>query len=507
MPLIRPALLAAFLPALASAGTVEEVRAEAEPLRAAYRADLAAFAARADAAGLSDLAAELRTDAAPPDPAVLTVTPPPRLAREPLPVADRSPEMVLRRAFRRRGERFADAAFLLAKKAATRGAEEPGAATVAFGLVYDALAADPDHAPSRRAVGRTLDGGAWMTPWERGMARKRFVDHPVFGWTPERHVERLEAGERLLDGRWVPAAREELVRSDFNTGWVCETEHYRVRTNVSLERGAEVARRLERFHTFFRAAFPGFGLDPAELRRRFGTTGRVPTYANAGGAGGKFNVWLYRERAEYLLALQARHPQIARSNGFYDSADRVAYFYENGPWADPVTVYHEGTHQLFYECTPRDRFVAEHAHHWAMEGIGCYMESFRDDGTTMTAGSPRYVRFVNARRRWVEFGFFVPLAEFDGRGRVRFQADPDLSKCYSQASGLTHFLMHAAGGVYRPAFTEHLSDLYHPLIRPAQVRSVERLTGVPWEELGERYKAYVADLQPPGTATVREPAP
>jgi len=492
--IVRSVLLAAtaLLATLtASAGEVEEARAAAAPLRQAYRAELTEFADRATALGLSEFAEELHRQAAPDDPMKLSVTPPPRAVPPELPIGDRSEEAVLRRAVRRSGEEHADKLFLVAKKVGTRGATEFGAAETAMSMVWDVLAADPNHAPARRALGQTRAGDAWLTPWEKVEARRGRVDHPVFGWTPKRHVDRLEAGERLLDGRWVEPEREALVRSNFASGWVCETEHYEVQTNVSLERGAEIARQLERFHTFFRATFPGFGLDPGDLRKRFSTVGRVPTYDNIGAADGKFHVHLYRTKAEYVLALQAQTPQIEVTNGYYDNRSRIASFYENGPGADPRTLFHEATHQLFYECTARDRMVGETGHYWAVEGIGCYMESFRDDGATMSAGSPRYARFVNARDVLLEEKFLVPLAEFDARGRQAFQTAPELFNCYSQASGLTHFFMHAGDGALRPALTVHLAELYHPAVRPNQIRPLDRLTGVPWTKLEELYRGYL----------------
>ncbi|MFH5805419.1 hypothetical protein [Alienimonas sp. DA493] len=495
MPSVRSVLLPAALLLIAAApvpgGTLEDVDAAVEPLREAYRSELTTLAARADAAGLAEFAAELRAQATPPDPLTLSVTPPPRSVRPALPPGDRSEETALRRDVRRTGTEYARELFQLAKRAGTRGAEEPGAANLAMGLVWEVLAADPDHPEARRALGQKRVGDDWLTPWEQVQARSGRVDHPTFGWVPKLHVERMEAGERLLDGRWVPADREALVRSNFAAGWEVETEHYRVHTNVSLERGVEIARQLERFHTFFRAVFPGFGLGPGDLRQRFVSVGRFPTYDHIGGKDGKYHVHLYRDKAEYVLALQKQVPQIAMTNGYYDHVARVGSFYENGPGADPRTVFHEATHQLFYECTPRFRLVGEDAHYWAVEGIGCYMESFRDDGVTMTAGSPRYVRFVNARARWIDQNFFVPLGEFDARGRVAFQTAPEIHKCYSQASGLTHFFLHAGGGALRPALTLHLEDLYNPAVRPEQVRSLDRLTGLSWDELGGHYKQYL----------------
>ena len=496
MSIVRPAPFAAALllwiaaPVFA-AGTVEEALAAVAPLREAYHAEVNGLADRAAAAGLADLAAELRAKTAPPDAYTFSVTPPPRTVRPELPSADRSDATVLRRAARRAGALYANAAFLLAKQVGTRGAEEPGAADVAMGLVWEILAADPDHAPARRALGQKRVGDAWLTPWEQGQIRVGRIEHPTFGWVPKIHVTKLEAGERLLDGRWVSVEREALVRSNIAAGWVCETEHYEVRTNVSLERGAEVARHLERFHTFFRAAFPGFGLTPDDLRQRFVSVGRFPMYQNIGSAGGKYHVHLYRDKAEYVLALQADTPHIALSNGYYDPRTRVASFFEKGENADPRALFHEATHQLFYESTPRDRYVGEEAHYWVTEGIGCYMESFRDDGVTMTSGSPRYQRFSDARARWIDQGFLVPLAEFASRGRVAFQTAPEVHGCYSQASGLTHFFMHAGAGTLRPALRIHLADLYDPTVPPERVRTLDRLCGLPWPALEEHYKEYL----------------
>ena len=487
-------LLAAAAPRPAAAAELDRVRAEAAELREARRAELTELADRADALALPDLAAELRTANEPPDPTAIAVTPPPRAVRPDLPAEAAGPARDLRRDVRRTGENVAEAAFQLARRAGTRASGETGAANVAFGLVRDALAADPDHAAARRALGQVRDGDRWVTPWEQGQARKRRVNHPVFGWIPEEHVDELEAGQRLLNGRWVSEEREALVRRDFSRGWVCETEHYRVRTNHSWEEGAATAAALERFHTFFRAVFPGFGLSERDLARRFATSGPVPAFRNVGSRGGRYEVHLFRTKDEYVAALRSKIPQIAITNGLYFTGDRVAYFYKVGPHASPRTVFHEATHQLFYECTPKDRMVCEDAHFWVMEGVGCYMESFRDDGVTMTAGDPGYVRFRNARTRLVRDDFLVPLDEFDSRGRERFQADPLLSRCYSQASGLTHFFMHAEGGALRSALAGHLRALYHPFVRPGQVLGLDRVTGRRWDVLEKQYAAYVATL-------------
>lgn len=497
MVLRTAVLAAACVSPAATAGTLDDVREQAATLRADHSLSLRSFAAEADELDLPEFAADLRRLVDPPVTRGLTYTPPPRAVRQPIPSTLPPSERALRTRVRRAGETYAAAVFKLARIAGGRGAGEPGAASVAFGLTREVLAADPDYGPARRVIGQVRDGDLWRTPWEREQARRRFVDHPDYGWVPQTHVEKLDAGERPLAGRWVSADREKLVREDIRNGWVCETEHYCVTTNHSLERGVATARQLERFQTMFRAIFPGFGLTDRELRKRFSGSGAIPS---DGPPGDKYEVTLFRGKGEYVLTLQRFIPQIAITNGLYLTDHRRAYFYADGPGYSPRTVFHEATHQLFYESSARRRLIAEDAHFWVMEGIGCYMESFNDDGLTMTVGDPRYERrqnrFMNAQVRFVRDRFHVPLAELDERGRPRFQAQPagEMRKIYSQISGVIHFLMHAESGALRPAFTAHLEALYQPLVRPGSVAGLDRFTGRPWDLLDRQYTAYIDTL-------------
>jgi len=81
-------------------------------------------------------------------------------------------------------------------------------------------------------------------------------------------------------------------------------------------------------------------------------------------------------------------------------------------------------------------------------------------------------------------------------GRHAFQHSSDISPNYSQASGLSHFFMHANGRDYRDAFIKQLAQLYS---FDARIRnnanSLEELTGISYTELDRQYKAYSAAMQ------------
>lgn len=80
-------------------------------------------------------------------------------------------------------------------------------------------------------------------------------------------------------------------------------------------------------------------------------------------------------------------------------------------------------------------------------------------------------------------------------GADEFQASTEISKYYSQASGVIHFFMHYKEGVYREALITHLSDIYSLNSRVRDTpRTMEELTGVSYNELDRQYLKYIADL-------------
>jgi hypothetical protein len=191
------------------------------------------------------------------------------------------------------------------------------------------------------------------------------------------------------------------------------------------------------------------------------------------------------------------------TNGVYLTGDRVAYFFYNPDQHEQDTLFHEATHQLFYENLRSKRTVALDANFWIVEGIACYMESYQAENGRYSVGDPHHIRIQNARERCVLDNYYVPLEKFAAMGMKDFQESPQIRKNYSQAAGLAHFFMQYEGGRYRDALIEHLAEIYHTTGRErAFVRGLDDLTGVSYADLDRQYVEYMHSL-PAGLSQAR----
>jgi len=414
-----------------------------------------------------------------------------RTVQDDVPHTFSTPVRALHVDYRTACEKAARDFYLLARRTQTE------APTFAYELLGLTLNIDSDHSSARELFGYIRQGDEWMTPFERDQLRAGKVEHPDFGWIPASHVDRYEAGERYFRGSWITAAKEAEIRRDFHHAWNIRTEHFNIRTNVSLEQGVMLGRKLEIFHDYFKQTFTLFYNSPAQLRRLFDQ--------NAGAARNRtqlYEVHFFREKKEYVDALISRIPQIAMTNGLYQLTDRVSYFYFDPEANLDATLFHEATHQLMYESHLRARDVGSKAHFWIIEGIACYMESFRveeQQGELIyDVGDPRFVRFYWARHRVLEEDYYSPLSTFARLGMVPFQtgSQQELQRRYSQASGLSHFFMHYDNGKYRNALMLHMAQLYHSDPRVQQsAQGLDVLTGIPYPTLDRQYREYLQEQQ------------
>ncbi len=367
----------------------------------------------------------------------------------------------------------------------------------AYDLIREVAHYDPDNKSARKLLGFVRQGDEWMTPYAARMLRERRVWHRDFGWLPKSHVERYEKGERLFRGRWISAAKESELRRKFENGWEIRTEHYLIKTNHSLERGVRLAEALEDYHRFFFQTFASFFNTRQQMQKLF--AGSNPLRRNAA-IPKPYKIHYYRTREEYRRALIRELPQLGASqisitNGLYHTASRTAYFFNDPKGDNEATLFHEATHQLFYESQQRDRPIAEQSDFWIVEGIACYMESFRRENGNFSAGDPRFIRFDAARYRRLVDDYYVPLEKLTRMSMHAFQHDPNISRNYSQASGLAHFLMHYEDGRYRDAMIRHLSQIYNANLRQISVQSLEQLTEVSFADLDRQYLHYLKGIQ------------
>lgn len=364
----------------------------------------------------------------------------------------------------------------------------------AYRLVGEIMWHDPDHPQTRALLGYRRQGKSWTTPFALEMKKKGKVWHDEFGWILDKELPRYLAGERLYDGKWITAEREESLRSDFDNAWIMETEHFRVRTNHSLQKGVRLAASTELFRSYLMREFAAFFKKPQQLEKLFSLG------ASSGGAN-KCEIYYFRQRQEFVDRLIANCPIAGEINGIYMPSHRRAYFFHDPEISEEQsldTLYHEVTHQLLSESTAQVIPVGHSRDFWVIEGIACYFESFRvNDEGTISVGDPSHDRINAAREQVTTNQDQEPLARFTAMGMKQFQTGmrPELQSRYAQAAGVTHFLMNFQGGLYRDGFVEYLTQVYSPDQRVRdRAKTLEQILGVPFATLDKQYADYFQSL-------------
>ncbi len=307
-------------------------------------------------------------------------------------------------------QEYATALFTLAGEALA-----DGQADLAFRWLHEVLRFAPQHAVARRILGSGIPRQA---PVPR-VGRKR---HPRFNWQAGRY-------------------------------WQLDTPHFRIATNDSPASALHLAEVLEEFHVVWRQCFFPLWGNPTVLRNAW--SGRpLPSPSRA-----RHQVVLFRDREEYLRYLQQIEPRARMTLGYYHAPSRSSYFFQD---QDPAisTWRHEATHQLLHECLRARADIATEANVWVVEGIAVYMESLQVCQGYHTLGGLEAERLQYARYRALRGGYCLPLSQLAALGRETLQQDPQIRPLYSQAAGVTHFLMHSQQGELRPALFEYLRSVY-----------------------------------------------
>ena len=367
-------------------------------------------------------------------------------------------------------------------------------ASFAYRLVREVLWHDPDHPQARELLGFRRVNDEWTTSFAIDMKKQGKVWHHDFGWIDSKHVARYEAGERFYNGKWMTAAKEETIRSDFKNAWVIETEHFHVRTNYRQKKGVQLATAVEVFHRYFMREFAAFFKTPQQLDKLFAS-------GTASSNGDLYEIYHFRLQQEFVDRLAANCPVAGQINGLYLPEHRRAYFFHNPKISEEEsmeTLYHEVTHQLLSESTRQTIPVGHERDFWVIEGIACYFESFHvsEDGA-VTVGDIHHPRVMAARDQVVVTQDQVPLDRFTASGMLRFQTGetPVLQQRYAQATGLTHFFLHYQNGIYRDGFIEYLTQIYSPNPRVrAKAQSLEQILKVTNATLDAQYASYFKQM-------------
>ena len=485
-----------FFCASAPAARADEVTRLAKDLRAKYAAQLEELAAWCDEQGLAHQARKTRSWLGTRDPNKLYVTELPQsIGPAELP-ADTPAEVVeWNSRFWRLRRQVAGALEKLARRAVVSDR-----ASLAFELAAGAARENPDQEAIRRLFGFQRFQGGWHTLYEIDRLRANQAWTDQFGWLPKSYVRRYEQGERRYQGRWIAAEEDARLHADIRHGWEIETEHYKIRTNHSLEAGVALGIKLERLHRVWRQLFIRYYASEAQVRDLF--DGRPRRRAPLP----QHEVVYFRTKEDYVKALKPVFPNVGISTGIYVDNPSRAYFFAGDEY-DERNMYHEATHQLFHESRRVAPDVGARGNFWLVEGIALYMESLRAEDGFHVLGGFDDVRMKAARYRLLHDDFYVPLAEFGGMGMHAIQSDKRIATLYSQAAGLTHFLIHYDGGRYRDALVACLSAVYdgrdNPLLLP-------QLTGTSSGDLDSQYREFITSGGEPPAARApadKKPAP
>ena len=348
-------------------------------------------------------------------------------------------------------------------------------------LAEEAVRADPDHEAARRVFGYQKYRNQWRTPYEVQMLRGGMVWSDKFGWVEKVNLPRYASGERLFGAAWIDAASDAALHAEITNGWDIETEHYRIRTNHSIEAAVALGMKLENLHRVWRQVFLRYYAGESDMEALF--SGRPPANV-AAATGGR----LFPQPAAVPAGLEADHAGRGHLHGTLRAPEPHGLLLcrQRGQRADDLP---RGHAPAFPAIAASGERRGRKANCWLIEGIAMYMESLRREGDCFVLGGLDNVRMEAARRHLEKNDFFVPFDRLVRMGVRDIQGHPQIAKLYSQIAAMASFLVHYDKGRYRDALVRCLAAIYDGNQDPDLLA---RETGVDYAGLDRQYRNFMA---------------
>lgn len=343
-------------------------------------------------------------------------------------------------------EKYAESLFDLAKQLARSDAGAP-----TYQLLHEVLYWNPNHAAAREALGHRRSDDGWQAYNERLTVRDAPKAHPELNW---------------------PARSYKLVT----------TENFEIASQADEEITRLLAEQLQRWQWIWRQVCFDYWSSPVAVRSW------IDGKSKARQATKKYRVVFFRDQEQYVQELEKYVPGVGVSTGFYSDQLRLSFFYAGQGNPDLATWRHELTHQLFKETirTRSSPFIDEQL--WLGEGIAMYFEGLYDFGEFVTLGGLDTQRLQYARLRALKDHSYLPFAQLTKMSQSELQSHPDVRQLYSQAAGVTQFLMTAEEGRHRAELIEYLKLFYTGKPKP---EAWEKGVGLTAEEIDRRYPEFL----------------
>ena len=269
-----------------------------------------------------------------------------------------------------------------------------------------------------------------------------------------------------------------------------------MRTDHSIEAAIGLSGKLENLSRLWQEIFLPFYASEADVVALFeGRAKRAPAPT------ARRKVDYFRDRADYLDSLKLYSPNRHVGRHVRSGNSKTAYFYADPKKNNDRTLYHEATHQLFNEsrkvvAAPRrkrkllGRRGDRHADGVAAPG-GKLLGGRRLSGRSACAPPRSGCCATSSTSRWTS----SPVTPCSGSRATRASA-----RFYSQAAGLTHFLVFYDHGRYRDALMAFLLALY---TGKDDHETLARLTGENYKTLDSQYREFIVKSLPQQAAATK----
>jgi len=274
-----------------------------------------------------------------------------------------------------------------------------------------------------------------------------------------------------------------------------ETEHFIVKTNLSLDALNDICFLLECAY-FSRQEFFEF-IEPDKKTNFYVTKNKT-----------EFDK-VYKDLTGKNSNALDKGTTIAKENiinGLPEDS-LLTYYYQENKKTTVNTLLHEGTHQIIDDIT-RTCNLSKNPPAWFNEGMATYFESSRVEGKKLVTGINQYR--LPSIMQVIRMGSYVKIKDFINLSLSEYMGYTYSGKfdIYSESWGLVYFLVNGKKGKYKDGFMAYIKAWKENKIvtqsnntdfwitnKDAHLKLFEECIGVSMDQLETDWKEYILQLK------------